>query len=152
MSTSELLAECDELADVSHDIAVESSQIVAGWQRVDNLRVKEMIQSMYHMSWSLKDIADNIVEITGNKYTAPKSTLEQLRYDDHEQLDSIMLAERTRDWYDRVKQFQLVLTSILQQVEAMGANPKVVRIMCFRLGFDLEFFERQASAILQDRS
>lgn len=149
MKLQELMDQANNLSITMYDLVSESHQQISGWHHVDKLRMKEILQSMYHMCWTLTSLFIHVSELTGAKVLDPNFHIDDIRYHDFDDLTPAILTSRFRNWYDRVTQFQQLYRSILVEARAMGAKPTVSVIMCSRLKLDLEFLTQQATFLLE---
>jgi hypothetical protein len=138
------LADCNSIAEEALSLRLEGSKLVSGWQRVDKLRMDAIIQSVYHMNWSLAGIAANMDEVTREPPPTREYTLEEIRYDDYESLTAPELETRTKAWYADAKNMHVLFHRALVGISHLGHHPRVLGFLSARLGLDLEFFARQA--------
>lgn len=142
-SFSELIDQCANYAEDAGELYRDSSRLVAGWHKIDKVAMTRCIQSFYHMSWNLKDLRDSMEEITGVKAVQGKSRLEDIRFDDHDDLTAAMLRGRTKNWYAAVKQMHQGMRRILAVMETVDARPFRVSFIMARIYLDIHFFKDQ---------
>lgn len=138
------LADCNAIAAEALSLRNEGSRVISGWQSVDKLRMDDIIQSVYHINWSLAGIAANMDEVTREPPPTREYTLEEIRYDDYESLTAPELEARTKAWYADAKNMHVLLYKALIGISHLGVHPRVLGFLSARLGLDLDFFTRQA--------
>lgn len=139
----QLTKDADELATSALELSKDASKLVAGWQRVDKILMKNIVQSLYHMNWSLKDLAVNMKEITDLSIPVYMSSIEDIRYADHDELNRAILIPRTMSWYRAAHITHKHVAQILGVLKTIGVKPYRVGFLTARLGLDLGFFKEQ---------
>lgn len=142
-SFKELIAIADDIAEGCIEMGRDSSRLVAGWHRVDKDIMKQCVQSFYHMGWNIKDLRDNMNEVTGLMPAVGPMELSDIRYQDHDTLTSAMLKGRTKNWYHSVKTAHQDMRRILAVMESVEARPWRVSFIMARIYLDLHFFKDQ---------
>lgn len=138
------LDDCKAIAEEALSLGLETSKLVHAWQVVDKLRMDDMVQSMYHLGWSLTDISENIDEIARSQIKAErKYTVEEIQYEDATQLAVDELEARTIAWYTDIQNFHQILLKMVLAVKGVGFFPRTIALLTNRIRLDLEFFERQ---------
>ncbi len=139
----ELMATVDSLCEESSYLAKDTARLVAGWQRVDKLTMDQIVQSLYHMSWNLKDLARSSKEVTGTVIEVGPSKIEDIRYPDHETLNRVILIERSKNWYLQTKRIYTMTREVLAVLDGLDARPWHMGFINSRVSLDLHFFRMQ---------
>jgi hypothetical protein len=147
MVTVESLQELREIADLLTEeagaLSKDNSRLIAGWQRVDNDAMKQLIQSFYHMGWNLADLRDNMQEITGMVPVHEQSTIDDIRFADHHQLNRTMLIGRTKNWFAAAKKLHHNLSRVVAILDSLEARPYRISFVMSRIYLDLDFLKMQ---------
>lgn len=139
----ELMSTVDSLCEEAGNAAKDTSKLIAGWQRVDKPAMEQIVQSLYHMSWNLKDLSEAGREVTGCFPVFGPSKIEDIRYADHETLNRIILIERTKGWHKHCISLHSVTQRMLSVLDGFDARPWHMGFINSRISLDLMFFESQ---------
>ena len=140
---SSILSYCETLPEHCEELARTASKIVSGWQHVDKLRMDMIIQSTYHIHAALVALMTSTKEITRVEIVPNKSRLEDIRYEDFEDLTPTVLQQRTELWYAACQELCRDLSFVVKGLSAVGASPPMIQFLLGRVWTDLMFFERQ---------
>ncbi len=133
----------EQIPQLCHKLQSESSKLVSGWQKIDKLRMHEIIQSMYHVSWTLKDLRENFHELGGEKQDFGLSTYEDLVYEDIDDLSAADLQKRTLEFFSFLKGIAQAISQLLHTLNSFGIVPYKISFLSSRLFLDLHFLKTQ---------
>lgn len=142
----ELREATEAIGESSLYLGRDTSKLVSGWQKINKTVMLQIIQSLYHMGWNLKDLRENIGEITGTAVTVGASMFQDIQYEDQQTLTEPMLIGRTKNWYRDTKGLHSNIRRVLAILDAIEARPYRVGFIVSRIYLDLHFFKDQFEA------